>query len=69
VIGIARYAFQGCSSLTDIYCLAESVPWTEFNPFSDSSISSATLHVPAGSVDAYKTTSPWSDFKTVVAIQ
>ena len=29
---------------------------------------SATLHVPAGSVDAYKAKSPWSGFGTIEAI-
>ena len=27
------------------------------------------MHVPAASVNAYKTTAPWSDFKNIVAIE
>ena len=68
VTSIAWWAFFGCSGLTDVYCYAESVPTTDANAFSDSPISSATLHVPAASVETYKVTSPWSGFGTIVAI-
>lgn len=40
----------------------------ECYPFYDLTISSATLHVPAGSVNVYKNKSPWKGFKTIVAI-
>ena len=36
--------------------------------FNNSSISTATLHVPAPSLTSYRTTAPWSDFKTFVAL-
>ena len=68
VTSIAWWAFFGCSGLTDVYCYAESVPTTDANAFSDSPISSATLHVPAASVETYKVTSPWSGFGTIVAL-
>ena len=70
VTSIGFSAFEYCSSLTDVYCYAEKVPETIISPnypmFSSSA--SATLHVPAGSVEAYSTTSPWKDFGTIVAI-
>ena len=69
VTTIESNAFEECSSLTDVYCMAENVPSTKSHVFYDTPISSATLHVPAGSVNAYKTTSPWSDFGTIVAIE
>ena len=66
---IDDYAFYNCSKLADVYCYADSVPKTANNwVFYDSPIASATLHVPAGSVDAYRTTSPWSGFGNIVAL-
>ena len=65
---IGLYILYGCPSLADVYCYAEEVPTTDRSAFGDAPISSATLHVPAGSVDAYKTTSPWSEFGTIVAL-
>ena len=69
VTNIGSGAFQGCRGLTDVYCYAENVPTTSSYAFNNSPISSATLHVPAGSVEAYKTTAPWSGFGTIVAIE
>lgn len=67
---IRDYAFQDCSNLADVYCYADSVPKTANNwVFYNSPIASATLHVPAGSVDAYRTTAPWSGFGTIVALK
>lgn len=68
VTSIGGSAFLGCSSLTDVYCYTENVPETASNTFSYSPISSATLHVPAASLEAYRTTAPWSAFGTIVPI-
>ena len=67
VISIGKYAFENSSSLTDVWCYAESLPST-YLAFIYSSISSATLHVPAASIEAYSTTEPWSGFGSIVAI-
>ena len=72
VTSIGNAAFADCSSLTDVYCYAENVPSTfmgVYDSFYNSPISSATLHVPAGSVSAYKAASPWSGFGSIVAIE
>jgi len=69
VTSIGDDAFSGCSSLTDVYCYAEDVPSAGSFVFYESPISSATLHVPAGSVDAYKAKYPWSGFGSIVAIE
>ncbi|MBP5393605.1 MAG: hypothetical protein J6Y59_07310 [Bacteroidaceae bacterium] len=61
--------YSGCSSLTDVYCYAENVPSTGYDAFNETPITSATLHVPAGSVSAYKAKSPWSGFGSIVAIE
>ncbi len=67
VTSIGDYAFWNCSGLTDVWCYVENVPNTYPRVF-DSPISSATLHVPAGSVEAYKTTAPWSSFGWIAPI-
>ena len=67
VTSIEYYAFRGCSSLTDVYCFAERVPTTNDDVFNNTPISTATLHVPAAALDAYKKY-PWIDFKEIVAL-
>ena len=69
VTSIGSWAFSYCQSLTDVYCYAENVPSTDSDAFIYSPISSATLHVPAGSVNSYKSQSPWSIFGSIVAIE
>ena len=68
VTSIDSYAFAGCSGLTDVFCYAENVPETNGTAFNSSPVASATLHVPAISVDSYKATSPWNEFGNIVAI-
>ena len=69
VTSIGNYAFSGCSGLQDVYCHAENVPSTHSYTFDSSLIKNATLHVPAGSVDSYEATAPWSRFGTVTPLQ
>ena len=68
VTTIGENAFNGCKNLTDVYCHADSVPSTEAWVFYDTPIASATLHVPAGSIEKYKATSPWNGFGNIVAL-
>jgi hypothetical protein len=65
---IYSYAFANCPELTDVYCYAETVPGTVANAFDGSYPEYATLHVPAGAINSYKTTAPWSSFGTIKAI-
>lgn len=60
--------FSDCPKLTDVFCYAEYVPQTPSNVFNGSNTENATLHVPAASIDAYKSTAPWSGFKSIVKI-
>ena len=69
VTNIDVYAFFYCSSLTDVYCYGENVPETGIDVFKDCPIASATLHVPAGSVEKYKAAEPWNGFGNIVAIE
>ena len=58
---IGNYAFNECSSLTSVYC-----HWhepLECEPeFEDEVMATATLYVPTGTVDTYRSVSPWSKF-------
>ena len=69
VTNIGDEAFKSCRSLKEVYCYAENVPSTAWNPFEDSNIRYATLHVPAASVAAYKSNQPWNQFKSIEAIE
>ena len=59
---INNESFAGCPELTDVHCNTENVPSTATNAFKDSYIEYATLHVPAGAIESYKSTTPWSSF-------
>ncbi len=78
VTNIEDCAFYGCRSLTDVYCYAPeppSVSTTDFEgswdgyPFEQSYIEEhTTLHVPASSLEKYKTALRWSEFANIVAL-
>ena len=65
---IASNAFEKCERLEDVYCFAEKVPSASSYSFKDCYIEYATLHLPAGSLDAYKARIPWSGFMDKVQI-
>ena len=61
---IGDYAFDGCSSLTSVYCHWDEP--LECEPkFEDEIFMNATLYVPTGTVDAYRSTFPWSEFANI----
>ena len=63
-------AFEGCRVLIDVYCYAEEVPDIYYKSlFSKVDLSAVTLHVPAVSIDAYKSAWPWNVFGSIVAIE
>lgn len=65
---IGNSAFALCPNILNVYCLAEKVPNTDVYAFYNSLIDYATLHVPDGTVDAYKEQEPWNQFKTIVPL-
>ena len=65
---IESSVFVNDFDITDIYCLAETVPSTNHEAFFDYLFPRVTLHVPAQSLDEYKTTDPWSNFTNIVAL-
>ena len=68
VTSIGGEAFKDCLELTDVYCYAETAPQTNSDAFDGSYIEYATLHVPAASVEAYKSADVWKDFGTIVGL-
>ena len=65
VTSIGDDAFSGCEGLKDIYALRTDP--AAYNCVTDAfSDYSATLHVPAGSKEAYAGTKPWSKFANIV---
>ena len=61
VTTIGDDAFGSCSSLTSVYCHWDEP--LECEPeFEDEVMATATLYVPTGTVDTYRSVSPWDKF-------
>ena len=69
VKAIGSYAFASCSELIDVYCYARKGPAANDGIFNNSGIQFAMLHVPEISINGYNTTTPWSGFGNIVALQ
>ena len=54
--------------INDVYCRAVTPPVTASNAFYNCGTSGATLHVPVGSAEAYRSAAPWNGFGTIVEI-
>ena len=52
-----------------VNCYAESVPKTVEDAFENTSIEAGTLYVVDNSIDAFKVTSPWNRFGTIVGLE
>lgn len=61
-------SFYGCESMKNVYCHAEIPPSVETDAFQNPLIKYATLHVPATSVEQYKTHEVWGKFGTIVPL-
>ena len=62
---ISQNAFTGCTGLKDIYSYSDIPPAADEMAFDDNSYD-ADLHVPAASLEAYKSTAPWCYFKRII---
>jgi hypothetical protein len=60
--GIENFVFSHCTDLKDIYCYVKKPFSIAANVFDSIEVSKCTLHVPTGSVDAYKAMPVWKDF-------
>ena len=66
VTSIEAYAFHECRNLTSVTCMPVTPPSLGISPIPTTT---ATIEVPAQSVDAYKSASGWSDYASkIVAI-
>ena len=72
---IGYEAFAKCSELTEVYCYATTPPpgfgeggSFDLDVFKESYPEYMTLYVPATAINDYKTTSPWSSFGNIVAL-
>ena len=61
-------AFRYCKDLKRVYCYATKLPSTTSDAFQGSPIQKDTLYVPSQSIQEYKSTEPWSNFKYIIAI-
>ena len=78
VTSIGANAFSMCNNMTDVYCYAEQVP--EAKPYREEyeyysvviwdnlNCQNATLHVPEGSIEAYRNDYQWKKFENIVAL-
>lgn len=63
---LASSAFLQCTGITDVYMASATPPASAAaGAFSQSSIATATLHVPCGSVAHYTQVAPWNLFGTI----
>ena len=71
VTTIGDGAFLFCDAITSVTCLAKECPVCDKGLWNNifSVFDTATLYVPKQSIDAYKTTAPWSNFVNVVALE
>ncbi|MCI6309052.1 MAG: leucine-rich repeat domain-containing protein [Prevotella sp.] len=71
VTTIGLGAFIYCYYITSVTCLAKECPVCDKGLWNNifSVFDTATLYVPKQSIDAYKTTDPWSNFVNVVALE
>ena len=68
VTSLGEYCFADCSYLKTVTCEIPA-PIGSAYIFKGTAIYKATLYVPEASLNSYKTTSPWSDFGTILAIK
>ena len=66
---IGDYAFWECSRLMVIICTSPTPPTYRPSVFSRVPTESCILYVPAESIEAYSTTSPWSSFTHIRALE
>ena len=62
---IGKEAFWGCLSLASVYCKATTPPSLDRDAF-DNNASGRKIYVPRASVNAYKSASYWSDYKSSI---
>lgn len=64
---IAEGAFEGCSQIESIVCLAKEPPHMEKSAFPDVDFNHCVVEVPESSVELYRHATGWSMFKSITA--
>ena len=62
---IGNYAFDNCTALKEVYCKPTTPPTVGSDMLRDNT-AGRKIYVPTESVDAYKTTSGWSDYASSI---
>ena len=68
VTNMGSSVFNGCTSLTDIYCYAKQVPSGGKGLVEDRK-DEVTLHVPASALDDYKSNTYWGEIVNIVPME
>jgi len=68
VSSIEQKAFSGSSNIKAVVVTKETPMYINQDVFAADTYLKATLYVPYGTSDAYKSTSPWSNFGTIVEL-
>ena len=66
VTSIGEGAFWWCYSLTSVYCKATTPPALGGTYVFDDNGSGRKIYVPAGSVNAYKSATNWSEYASAI---
>ena len=66
VTTIGDYAFSYCGSLTSVYCKAVTPPALGGTSVFGSNGSGRKIYVPAGSVNAYKSATRWTEYASYI---
>ena len=65
VSDIGSNAFSSCKKIMNIWANMQNPQDIDDNVFEDFVYANATLHIPTGTIDKYKTTAAWSKFNTI----
>ena len=65
---IGLEVFGDCTSLTSVVCEAVTPPTCDSDVFGGVPLETAKLYVPEASIGAYRTTSPWSTFASILPL-
>ncbi len=68
VASIGQYAFHNCTNLTSAFIQAETPPLLGSLAFEGDNLLTS-IYVPCGTIEAYKTTSGWSSYSSIIKQQ